>query len=155
MARGRKFGVKLSDTTKEKMRLSAIERNKRPEYIQKLKDVHPSRAKKELWDRMCKDQANRMILNNPMKNPVTAKKCSESQWTGESIAGLHKAAFKLYGKKKCEICGISKEEYKEKHPLSIRLSMHCRDKIYTNFDQDNWVTVCEYGCHQKMDRLDR
>ena len=75
-------------------------------------------------------------------------------WKGGKYIYNHNKAFELYGTCNCELCGITLEEYKLKHPRSVRFSMHCRDGNYSNLEEDNWNTVCEYGCHQKMDRLD-
>ena len=33
-----------------------------------------------------------------------------------------------------------------------RLSMHCVNKNYTDLSKDNWVCVCEFGCHQGLDK---
>lgn len=115
-----------------------------------------------------------MKANNPMNNEQSRKHVSESkigvkntklsdankrkkQYRIEHGIGhngtLHKYAWELFGKYHCEICGISNDEYKTK--FNHRLSMHCRSKEYNDLSEDNWVTVCEFGCHQKLDALDR
>lgn len=149
-------GLKRSNKTKEKMRCSAFKRNTK-EYIQKLKDNHPANKNKELWEKLCKDNSIRMTgENNPMKDPVISKLVRDQNFKGESLNYLHSEAYTRFGKDRCEICGMTNEEHKLKHRGNRRFSMHCRDaNNYTDLSSENWVTVCEFGCHQKMDRLDR
>jgi len=155
---GRKPGSKQSQETKEKMRLSAIERNKNPEYIQKLKDSHSSKKDPEKWKEMCEANRIRMIEQNPMKDPeiskiVAEKNTKENKKESTINTYAHRDAWELFGKDNCEICGITLLNYMKK--LDRRFSMHCRSKDYTDLSEENWMTVCEFGCHQKADHLDR
>ena len=150
-------GQKRSKRTREKMRQSAIKRNQNPEYIEKLKKSHTSRTNPKLWDEMCKNNSNRMTINNPMKDPKVAKKVADKnrkEIYELGISSLHIIAGKLFRKERCEICGKSNEEYLKEN--GHNLSMHCRSKEYTLMEDYNWVTVCENGgCHKKMDNIDR
>jgi len=110
-------------------------------------------------------KATRIKIGLAIKNHIvtieTRKKISESiigdkhhNWKGGCDGWLHNKVWELFGKNKCEICGITNDEYKLK--LNRRLSMHCRDsEKYHDLSPSNWMTVCEFGCHQKMDKMDR
>ena len=66
---------------------------------------------------------------------------------GTHSVTYHIKARKLFGKENCEICGISNKEHIVKHPQNHRLSMHCFNKNYSDLKSENWIAVCEYGCH--------
>jgi hypothetical protein len=101
-------------------------------------------------------------MSNTLKGHIITKetkdKIGKANYIGDKgidIGHNHVKVWNLFGKDHCEICGISLKDYQIKHPRGSRFSMHCRDKNYNNFDEDNWITVCEFGCHQKLDKLDR
>lgn len=94
--------------------------------------------KKQLW----KDPEFRENMTNE----------NSPSWKGGGHQYCHYKAFELFGKDYCEVCGISAEEYKTKH--NRRFSMHCRNGIHIELNEENWLTVCEFGCHQKMDKID-
>lgn len=73
------------------------------------------------------------------------------RYKGFNLTDIHKEAYKLHGKDKCEICGMTNEDHIKKHKHKNRLSMHCYDKNYKNLKEDNWITVCEFGCHQSLE----
>jgi len=74
------------------------------------------------------------------------------RWLGGNSEYYHKKAWDLFGKDKCEICGIKNIDHKNE--TNMRLGMHCRSNNYTLLEEENWVTVCLHGCHQKMEKLD-
>ena len=64
----------------------------------------------------------------------------------------HKAISKLLKKENCELCGISNEECIDKYNRS--LEMHNIDRDYTNYEEDNWMTLCR-GCHMNLHAEER
>jgi len=146
-------GLKRSVETKEKMRLSAIERNKNPEYIQKLKDNHWS-TKNSQKDRCAEISRQNMLKNNPMKDPKIVKKVSLKNKKGWNLLKqstknlyLHNIAWNLRGKKHCEHCGISNEEHRLKYN-GYRLEMHntLQPKDYHDLSKKSWLCLCK-ACH--------
>jgi len=63
----------------------------------------------------------------------------------------HKKAFDLFFNNICDCCGMTNEDHKKL--TGKRLSMHCTSlpKDYSKMDKNNWMTVCEKGCHQKLE----
>lgn len=132
------LGSKHSEETKEKIRQKALGR-KRPDMV-----GNKLRLGKQAWSKGKTGVFSKEALD----------KMSKSSFKGGNYIYWHTKAWKLFGKDHCEICGMTNKEYKSKN--NRRLSMHCRDSNnYKDLSNDNWVTVCEYGCHQKMDKLDR
>jgi hypothetical protein len=70
---------------------------------------------------------------------------------GTNMVTYHMKARELFGKDHCEICGISNLEHIQKHKQNHRLSMHCYNRNYSDLISENWVAVCEFGCHQSLD----
>ena len=118
-------------------------------------------------------------INNPMSDPEIAERAAaknrgkkrskesceryrESKkgkfgeetnaWKGGCIEWYHREAWILFSKHKCEVCGITNKDHKRK--TNMRLSMHCRTKDYKLLEEWNWITVCHFGCHQKMEYID-
>jgi len=73
------------------------------------------------------------------------------RWSGGHGNYLHRKAWKLFGQDKCEICGMTNEEHKEK--TGHRLSMHCDNHRYKNLERIFWTTTCEFGCHKRLERI--
>jgi hypothetical protein len=72
------------------------------------------------------------------------------RWKGGSDMYFHKKAWELFGKYKCEICGITLLEYKKK--FNQRFDMHCNSlpKDYTILEEYNWMTLCS-KCHKNLE----
>ena len=75
-----------------------------------------------------------------------------NNWKGGSIGWIHKRSRELYSKDRCEICGITNDEHKRRTKMS--LGIHSRSKEYDLENENNWVTVCLFGCHQKIEKID-
>jgi len=71
-------------------------------------------------------------------------------WSGGSNSYWHYKAYDLFGKKECEVCGISNKDCIEKY--NKRLSMHntLEPKDYTIMESDVWQCLCS-KCHQKLE----
>jgi len=129
----------------------------------------PKKGYKQTQDHIDKIRKTRIGIKRPnhskrmmgSNNPFYKKKHTsktkkilfDKKFEGGNYIYWHNKVWSLYGKNYCELCGISLKDYKKK--LNRRLSMHCRDNNCKNILEDNWITVCEFGCHQKMDKLDR
>lgn len=91
---------------------------------------------------------------NKKNHPWYGKKGEKSaNWKGGCNLYLHEQAWKLFGKDKCEVCGIPNNKHKE--ITGYRLSMHCHGHNYNKLEKDYWTTCCLFGCHQKLERLDK
>ena len=75
-----------------------------------------------------------------------------SRWKGGDYYWLHKEARKLFGVGKCEVCGITEEDYIKQ--TGRRLDMHCDGKRYRNLERIFWTECC-ITCHQKLETLDK
>lgn len=73
-------------------------------------------------------------------------------WRGGNDSYLHKRAYEMFGKDFCDVCKISKEEYKNK--TGERFHMHnCLDpKDYTILEEYVWMCVCE-KCHPTVEAI--
>lgn len=84
------------------------------------------------------------------RNKLTNEKASN--WKGGKYSYCHYITKEQFGKDHCEICGITEDECIKIN--NRKLSMHCRNKDWTDLTPDNWITVCEFGCHQKIEKID-
>jgi hypothetical protein len=71
-------------------------------------------------------------------------------WKGGNHEYWHRKARKLFAKNHCEICKISKDEYKKQYGRD--LEMHCTGspKDYTLLEDSNWMTICG-PCHTTLE----
>jgi len=140
-------GSKQSPEAKEKIRLSMMA-NKNAEGSKRTEE-----EKKNISDFMIGNQHRKGYQYNEEE---IKQRSEENHWRFEgSYYWFHRQAWKLFGVKFCEICGITNEEYKKSNPRGCRLSMHCRTNMWWILEELNWITTCEYGCHQHLDHLDR
>ena len=127
-----KIGMKKSNASKK------ISIKLKEYYSDLVVKKNVSKRMKILW----KDKRYREKMTND----------NASNWKGGKYSYCHYKAKELFGKDKYEICGINENESLEKS--NKRLSMHCRNGIYNILEEWNWITVCEFGCHQKIERID-
>jgi hypothetical protein len=71
-------------------------------------------------------------------------------WVGGNIQYWHDKARKLFGKKYCEVCGIS--NYLSLKVNNKKLEMHncLNPKNYKQMDAKVWMTVC-LACHSILE----
>jgi len=154
---GRPVGTKLSQETKDKMRKSAIERNKNPEYIQKLKDSHSSKQDPDRWKEMCEAGSVRMKENNPMKDPKISSKMSKSLIESNRTRFENSTyRFRLDVLERdsycCQRCGLT-------NMLSFQI-FGCRNNVHhidynkNNNDIKNGITLCQH-CHSKTTKFNK
>jgi hypothetical protein len=131
--------------------------NRNPMKNPKVRAKHKrSVSSLEVRQRMSRSRMGRVVREETRKiirDKQKAEKCK--LWKGGCSSWWHREAAKLFFHNHCELCGLSNEEHKQLHPRNARLSMHCRDNDPTNLSEENWVTVCEFGCHQRLDNIDR
>jgi hypothetical protein len=146
-----RIGQKRSEATKEKMRLSAIERNKNPEYIQKLKDRHQSKTSPEKWNIQKQINRDRMMgEQNPMKNPETSKKVKDSliEKNINTVTAFNRRIRNLYNNA-CFQCGITNMLCL--HLFGCILDVHHINYKHNDNRKENTIPLC-HGCHSKTTR---
>jgi len=171
----------VSEETKEKLRQSKLG-EKNPNYGKRPSDESIRKQVESRRGYVISDETRKKISKSKMGHKVSKetkqkigkklkgrtfsdeykKKMSKStsaekngRWKGGCNWYQHTVVWKLHGKDKCDLCGMTNEEHQLKHQSNCRLSMHCRNKNYKDHDESNWVTVCEFGCHKKIENIDR
>jgi hypothetical protein len=114
----------------------------------KLHKHHPEESKIKIG------LSSKERYKNKKNHPMYGKKGERSaNWKGGCNLYLHEKAWELFGQNKCEVCGISNDEHKK--ITGYRLSMHCHGHNYKKIERDYWTTCCLFGCHQKLEKLDK
>lgn len=129
-------GIKRSQSFKDECR----RRNLKENLSIELQKVRVDKSK-EIWQR-----------------PEFIKKMTNENanaWEGGKYNWCHNKARDLYSTGVCFKCGITLEEYQIKMNNNHRLSMHCRNRNYNDFSEENWLELCEFGCHQYYEELDK
>ena len=75
---------------------------------------------------------------------------NNNNWKGGDYNWHHAQAKEMFGKDKCQLCGMTDAEHVER--TGNRLSMHYHSNCYKELKSKYWYTVCEFGCHQKLER---
>ena len=78
-----------------------------------------------------------------------ASKFNSNRWKGGDYNFFHNQAWKLFGKERCERCGLLNEQ----HIIDTgrRLHMHCLHQTYHKMDPDLWECICG-KCHLDQTR---
>lgn len=131
-----------------------------PKGIYKRTEDHRIRIKEamnrpDVKKRMSVSQKKRM--SNPKNNPSYGKFGPDSfGWKGGvcEYETYHAKARKLFRKNKCEVCGMTNEEHKKRTGHNLSIHNNLKPKDYTVMESYAWTTVCEFGCHQTLEKGD-
>jgi hypothetical protein len=63
----------------------------------------------------------------------------------------HKHAWRKFGKKYCEFCGLLNSEHKEIHNRRLEMHNTLDPKDYSIMEQHAWMTLC-CSCHAKLEK---
>lgn len=100
---------------------------------------------KSAWNKGLTKETNEIVKSIAIKVSKTLsnkyKRSKLYNWKGGLSDYYHGKARELFGTNYCEECGISKEEYRKTHKVS--LSMHCITKDYKILEQFNWMCLCQ------------
>jgi len=157
---------------KERLRQKALDQWQRPGMREILSEAHKGqhnspetefKTGNKSWNEGLTKETDERLANANFhvseEHKQILRECQlgekNNNWVGGTYNWYHEQAWKMFGLKFCEICGMSLDEYKDVHPKNNRFSMHCRTGMWWILEEWNWVTTCEFGCHQKLDYLDR
>ena len=150
---------KISESLKGRKRPDMVGDNnpaKRPEVRKKISEYHkgvsvPEERKKRISETLKKRYKNHKHPLEGYKHTDEAKKkIADSRFKGTDEKYWHHKAFALFGKSKCELCGMTLEEHREKWGSRFDMHYTLEPKDYKCMEPEAWETYCKV-CHGKID----
>ncbi len=71
-------------------------------------------------------------------------------WKGGSSIYWHNEAWKLFGKDKCERCGINNDYYIQLYKRRLDMHNTLNPKDYSVMESEAWLCVCA-KCHKRLE----
>jgi len=125
---------------------------KRPEVRKKISEAHKGVKKTEEHKEKIRQTLTGRV-NGPhseetkrkigLGNTKDAKYCKD-------VRIIHMKAFEMFGKSKCELCGMTLEEHREKWGSRFDMHYTLEPKDYKCMEPEAWETYCKV-CHGKID----
>jgi len=150
------IGLKHSENSKNKIRSANEGKPKTEEHCRNISNTRKEKKLSEgrsnpMFGRHHSEETiekiRKSLLEKVQSEEHREKNSGENNygWKGGGIGYLHDKARKLFGKDKCEKCGIFIEDYIKDRTVK-RFDIHCVTKDYTIMEKFNWLCLCR-SCH--------
>lgn len=156
-------GRKLSEETKEKIRQAKLGK-KRPDMIgennpAKRKKIRQKITEAKLGHEVSEETrqkisekltgtswGNHTDETKAKISKALTKKPEDCKWKFT----LHEKAFDLFGKSKCQECGMTLEEHIDKYKQRLEMHNTLLPKNYKMMKPEAWMCLCKV-CHSKIE----